>query len=450
MSTPTAAVNHAFMDLGARQGLDDLLYGGAKCAVTLGRLIRTTSAMSFVAVPIKKEAQGESASYKLSRSADAVLHSWLYTTTPEIRVKADKVKTHRIAFTPNLFHNMVKNVTLKFNELSAVQADTVALDQISQHMEKDGKWEAYSRFIGNVPSLVGFSSRLPSKEIKLPLNVMPWEAHVSNALLLCCLKLNEVRIDVDYELDLTRLIRVQTKKADGTDDDWVDAKVSTINFSEIIEVGSRSNHGLTLALPDLMAEYGVVSAAERKFHRQEAKDYLIQQVQKFAYTRSKAGQARFDFRFNFAVRCLYFNMQNETAKEFNCHSNYTTNPTSAENGSDPLQTVSLYYDNMPRFDKFPASFFSDMVPYFHHNRVPLEVGYHAFSYSLTNGLEQDGSTNYSGLTTSLEYVAKDGDAEDERSGCYYTFQLRATSHHVARIQNDVFGFPSYGASTKKD
>src|ERR1019366_1160795 len=270
---------------------------------------------------------------------------------------------------------------------------------------------------------------------------------VTNALLLCCLRLNEVKLNADYQLELSRLVRVE-KVAEESDDDgpiWVPCKANSINYADIIEV--KGGKPLVLPLPDMWAEYAMVTKQERKFHRDAPHDYLIEQVQRYSHKRERAGTHRFDFKFNYPTRCLYMNALNQTAKDYNNHSNYTTNPFKADEGKDPMQTLSLYYDNVARFEKFPASHFSDMVPYLHHNRVPMSTGHHAHSYSLKNGLEQDCSTNFTSVYTSLEIVTKDGagdDDDDNRRGSYYTVELRGVNHHIGRIERDVFGFPSYG------
>jgi hypothetical protein len=446
----SATITNVYVDLATKQPIDDRLYGG-DCTTQLGREIRKVSWMSFIAVPLKKEPQGESASYRFSRTADALLHAWATLTTPEIRVKKDVAAKYRIAFSLNLMHNVMKTLTLTFNDLMAVSLDPVAFDQLSEHMEDPGKWDAYNKMIGNVPSLVEFGSVLPSKELKLPLKAMPWEKDVSNALLLCCLRMNEVKLNGDFQLELSRLVRVQ-EKIDETDANgepvWKNVKASTLNFADVIEV--KGGKPLTLPLPDFWAEYGVTTKAERKFHRGVPHEYLIEQVQKYSHRREKAGTHRFDFKFNYPMRCLYMNARNATAAEYNNHSNYTTNPHNASEGRDPMQNLSLYYDNVARFERFPASHFSDIVPYFHHARVPMSVGYHAHSYSLKNGLEQDCSTNFTSVYTSVEIITRESlkeDADEDenpRRGSYYTVELRGVNHHIGRIEKDVFGFPSYG------
>jgi hypothetical protein len=448
MSNPNANVTNAFVDLASKQPIDDRLYGG-NCTTLLGREIRKVSWMSFIAIPMKKEPQGESASYKFSRSADALLHSWATMTTPEVRVKRDQQKTYRIAFTQNLMHNVMKTLTLTFNDLTALGLDPVSLDQLAEHQEEPGKWDAYNKMIGNVPALVEFGSVLPSKELKLPLKPMPWEKDVSNALLLCCLKMNEVKLNGDFQLELSKLIRVQ-KLADEQDENggevWVNCKANSVNYADIIEV--KGGKPLQLPLPEMWAEYALVTKPERKFHRDSPHDYLLEQVQRYTHKRERAGTHRFDFKFNYPTRALYMNALNKTGGEYNNHSNYSTNPHDSTQGKDPMQFLSLYYDNIPRFERFPASHFSDIVPYYHNNRVPMSVGYHAHSYSLKNGLEQDCSTNFTSVYTSLEIVTKDTANDDEednpRRGCYYCIELRGVNHHIGRIDRDVFGFPSYG------
>lgn len=442
-------VTAVFIDLATRQPIDNKLYGGEECVVQLGRELRTVSWMAFIQTPIKKEPQGESCSYRLARSADAIQHSWLAVNTPHVRVKPAYAKTHKIAFTANLFHQLIKTGQLQFNDLKGVEFDTAILDDLSAHMEDPGKWDAYNSFIGNVPALTEFSTELISKPIKLPLNAMPWEKDLTNALLLCCLRMNEVRIHFDYNLELQKLIRVAEVQDDGS---LKPVKANAVPWNDMIEVIGGKN-GLSFPIPEGWAEYCMVTKNERRFHRGSPHNYLMEQYSKHDDRRQTAGTHRFDFRFNQPHRVLYFKAKNTTASEYNNHSNYTTNPFDASHGADPCKQVSLYYDQQARFEKYPADMFSTMMPYYHAKRVPLEAGYHMISYSNKNGLEPDCSTNLTVLSTSLEVITKDlaGDDEDEedsRRGSKFVIQLRGCYHNIGLIQDDTFGFPNF--SSKSD
>lgn len=443
-------LNAAFVDLATRQTICHRLYGGTDCLTQVGREIRPVSWMTLIQTKVKKEPQGESCGYKFARSADAINHAWLSVTTPRVRVKEGLRKTHRIAFTQNLFHNLIKTVKLDFNDLTAVTGDTATLDNLSAYMEDPGKWEAYNSFIGNIPSLTKFSTELPDTPLQLPLNLMPWEKDTTNALLLCCLRLNEVRINSEYNLDLSKLIRVQRlAKAGNGDDVWEDLKAKDVNWGELIDVPNTKN-GLQVALPDCWVEYAMFTKGERRFHRGTSHDYLIEQYQRFDDKKQPAGTTRFDFKFNYPHRALMFGALNVTAAELNNHSNYTTNPHDAASGADPIKTVSYYYDQIPRFENFPATLFSTMSAYYHAKRVSLEPGYHIHSYSNKNGMEQDCSTNLTSVSSSFEIKMSDAavdDDEEDHHGSKFIVKVRGINHNIARIEGDTFGFPSYSGKS---
>lgn len=443
-------LNASFVDLATRQAVCHRLYGGNDCLAQVGREIRPVSWMTLIQTRVKKEPQGESCGYKFARSADAINHAWLSVTTPRIRVKENLRKTHRIAFTQNLMHNVSKSLKLDFNDLTAVAGDTATLDNLAAYMEDSSKWEAYQSFIGNIPALTKFSTELPETPLQLPLNLMPWEKDTTNALLLCCLRLNEVRINAEYNLDLSKLIRVQRLASSSSDDEWEDVKAKDVNWGDLIEV-QNSKNGLHLALPDCWAEYCMFTKGERKFHRSNPCDYLIEQYQRYDDKKQPAGTTRFDFKFNYPHRVLFFNSLNATAAEYNNHSNYTTNPHDAASGADPCKTVSYYYDQIARFENYPAGMFSTMIPYYHAKRVSLEPGYHMLSYSNKNGMEQDCSTNLTSVSSSFELKmsdAADDDDDENHRGSKFIVKVRGINHNIARIEGDTFGFPSY--SVKDD
>lgn len=451
-TTVQAPLTSAYFDLYSKTGLEGVLYDGPEPEIVFGYQIQRNSWFAFFQTPMRGEVSGDTVSWKAARSAHFLLHTWAALTTPKVMVAGRYREQYRIAFTRNLLHHVMRSCSLKANELSLLQLDAVGRDNLTQHEIAGGKWEQYNRMIGNVPDLVNFSDVLPSTELKMPLVEMPWELAESgaNALPLCALKLNEIRIEAaDMLLDLEHLIRVQQCTGQDSNGDPIWTPVPRKDIPGDLFVVKGKGREQRLPVPQMWAEYALVDKRETEFHAKNPKTYLIHQYQRHSNKAAKAdgGNDRFDFKFNGAVKGWWLNAVNQTSREYNNYSNYTTNPVDQDRGSDPLHHVSLYYEGQARFENFPASILSDIIPFYHSKRVPLETGYHYYAHALAlTTLEGLAHTNYGPLQTALSADVRDSDEEEGSSkvgGCRYQLELRAVSVFPAIIQNEVIKFPSY-------
>jgi hypothetical protein len=149
------------------------------------------------------------------------------------------------------------------------------------------------------------------------------------------------------------------------------------------------------------------------------RDILIEQVQTAPiqnYNVATNPQPQYDIRFSHAVKVLFFAARNKTYK--NVWSNYTTaSPVIVVNpggvgpcitqgvaiippyGVDPIDKTSLIYENTQRLFNMGSDYYSLVNPYYHSPVIPVETGYHSYSYSLDyDCLDPMGSTNYGKLT----------------------------------------------------
>jgi hypothetical protein len=187
------------------------------------------------------------------------------------------------------------------------------------------------------------------------------------------------------------------------------------------------------------ANYAIVSNEERKKMACAPRDILIEQVQTAPLqsynnqnTVSNSANVfmgvqngtqitpQFDIRFSHAVKVLFWAARNKS--NYAAWSNYTSDPQfplgphqsgniAAEPGnplfgvvdftagSDPVDNTSLIYENTQRLQNMGSDYFSLVNPWFHSPVIPLETGYHSYSYSLDYyNIDPMGSTNYGKLT----------------------------------------------------
>lgn len=244
------------------------------------------------------------------------------------------------------------------------------------------------------------------------------------------------------------------------------------------------------------ANYAIVSNEERKKMACAPRDILIEQVQTApiqsfnnANGVSQSGvigisggtqiTPQFDIRFSHAVKVLFWAARNKS--NYSAWSNYTTDsqvplgPHQSGNitvspqsplfgvvdftaGSDPVDNTSLIYENTQRLQNMGSDYFSLINPWFHSPVIPLETGYHSYSYSLDYyNIDPMGSTNY-GKLTNVSIVPFSSTAQNNSfylssSGVYgvnqavtaqatkYDFITTCVNNNIIRISGGALGFP---------
>ncbi len=442
MSNPNGKANLAvaFIDLATLSNLGRQLYGGEQVATPFAREIRKSSWFTHVFLPMKVEGQVDQPSYKISKSADFLLFSWLIFHLPDISVKAGELGNYKICYCRNPAHNLVKEAALVFNDLTLQSFDTSLLDQTAQFTVPEGKWDSYQAMIGNKTKLITPGSHLAPETLKLPLK-FTYTRNLGSALPTSSLTLNDMRINCTFEDDLTKIIRVQN--FDGTDWLWIDP--ATVTLSTLVDVVGKN--GLTLTRPELWGRYAIVTNEERAYHQSQTKDMVIEQIQKHNGKREAAGVHRMEVHFTGPIRALFFAAHNHTSSLKNNHSNYTTNDLDLDKGIDPIRDVTLTYEGQTRYENVPGSHFNDMEPYQLARRCPKNVGYHGQMYCLDlESDDPDGSSNYGKLTTTFDFniVETSTDSDDPATtAANYSVQIRALSTNIIRISEGSISFPSF-------
>ena len=98
-----------------------------------------------------------------------------------------------------------------------------------------------------------------------------------------------------------------------------------------------------------------------------------------------------------------------------------------------------------------SDYFSLVNPYYHAPVIPLETGYHSYSYSLDFiSLDPMGSTNYGKLTNvsivpECSHAAKEGANATGPPGANfkqtYDFVVTAVNNNIIRVSGGALGFP---------
>jgi hypothetical protein len=211
------------------------------------------------------------------------------------------------------------------------------------------------------------------------------------------------------------------------------------------------------------ANYAIVSNDERKRMGCAPRDILIEQVQTAPVQTfnplSNRGPS-YDIRFAHAIKALFFAVRNtSTASEWSVYTNTSPkigagavdfNPP-YPSATDPILSTTLIYENTQRLSQMGSDYFAQVQPYFQPSAViPVETGYHMYSYSLDFiSLDPMGSTNFGKLTNvsivpyaTDECVAAASGLNSTGGGYFpnkYSFIVVAVNNNIIRISGGALG-----------
>jgi len=188
------------------------------------------------------------------------------------------------------------------------------------------------------------------------------------------------------------------------------------------------------------------------------------------FTPSTVPNPSYDIRFSHAIKVFFFAARNNTVRSQ--WSNYTsgtpvplTSSVSycALSMTDPILQTSLIYENTNRLSQMGSDYYSLINPWYHAPVIPLETGYHMYSYSLDFiCLDPMGSSNYGKLTNVSIAPEASSDAKATASGGGTTFPhtkgtnsqpsggdfvntwefvVTAVNNNIIRISGGALGFP---------
>ena len=457
----TSNVTSGFIDLANFDEIEKYMYGGPDATAYFVR--ETRKATWFTQVPVVlSRASGSPAfnqewSVSISRAGDYLLQNWLRLTTPSVELSSDNQfgANGRISWTRNFMHNIIRECCITFNDLVAARFDNYHLDFWAAFTVPAGKRNGYNNMIGNFDDLTGphapgASNALQAFTLNLPLPFF-YGRDSGIALPTAALPYNDMRINFSFRNWTELLVLYNIAASAGTNP----ATVPTVPG----DIATQPVLGNT----NVWANYAIVSNDERKRMACAPRDILIEQVQTaprqtFAPTTNPTPS--YDIRFSHAIKVLFFSVRNTTNS--NTWSNYTAAsavPSSSvinfspSGAVDPILQTSLIYENTSRLAQMGSDYFSLVNPWFSAPVIPLDTGYHMYSYSLDFiCLDPMGSTNYGKLTNvSINPEASSGasvaalGAGGSGSGADYpqTFEfiVTAVNNNIIRVSGGALGFP---------
>lgn len=449
-----------FIDLATYDEQEKYLYGGPDAIAYFVRETRKATWYTIVPVVLSRASGspqfGQEWSVTISRAGDYLVNTWLRVTLPSVQLsEQNQYSTNgRLRWTRNLMHNLVRECAITFNDLVAARFDNYHLDFWSAFTVPAGKRTGYNNMIGNINELIQEHDSvhaIPSVTLNLPLPFF-YTRDSGVALPTAALPYNDIRITFSFRNWSELLILDNIAN--------VDASVPSSTCAAVTDlVGGEPQ----LKCVQVWSTYAIVSSDERKRMACAPRDILIEQVQTApiqTFVPNQNSQPSYDIRFSHSIKALFFAVRNKTVS---CEwSNYTTaSPIPGATAVDfypacaldPVLNTSLIYENTARLSCMGSDYYSLVNPWYHAPVIPLETGYHMYSYSLDFFcLDPMGSTNYGKLTNvSIAPVASQAaiDASngtaDIESGCgnpqKFDFITTAVNYNIVRISGGALGFP---------
>lgn len=186
----------------------------------------------------------------------------------------------------------------------------------------------------------------------------------------------------------------------------------------------------------LYADYIFLDDYERKLFAQKKHEYLIEQVQyndEVKYLRGSKSLNVDLSQFNLPTKSLIWVSQLEKVFESNDLFNYSNTVDPLTIKSDPIDTVTLLFNGVERFDTRKAGYFRLVQPYQKFTSIPKP---HIYSYTFGIKPEQHqptGCANFSKIDAkNLRIIFKDGITDS-------AVRLYSTSYNVLRVKSGMAG-----------
>lgn len=470
MSLNSANLTSGFIDLATFDQIEDLLYGGPTATAYFVRETRKSTWFTQAPVTLQKNTAqtnfGQEWSANITRAGDYLLNAWLRVNFPAVTLNATNQfgANGRIRWTKNLMHALIKDCQITFNDLVAARFDSVHLDFWSAFTVPAGKRNGYNNMIGNINDLTAphapglpIGATLPQTTLNLPLPFF-FSRDSGVALPTAALPYNDMKIQFTFR-DWDELLILDNSGAAGAG-----TVARAIPVAGTTATGDLSTGAPVLIKTDVWTTYAIVSNEERMRMGVAPRDILIEQVQiapKMNFNPIANPLPAYDIRFSHAVKVLFWAVRNTTWKGE--HGIYTTaSPYDAggnninyypSGSSDPIHVTSLLYENTVRLAQMGSDYYSIVEPYYKAPVIPLETGYHMYSYSLNfYALDPLGSTNYGKLTnvqilpeaSNAAINAANGSGSAGSGADFpqkYDFYLTCINNNIIRISGGSLGFP---------
>ncbi len=332
---------------------------------------------------------------------------------PDIEIIPEMQEKYRIAWTPSIFHAMVKSAKMIIKddagETVVQYRDSHILNTILQ-LDMIGDRTIYEQSIGNIPTLISTDLvRLPAITLA-PEQLWSFSKYMGTyPFLLLYHRHHRVYFEYEFERDISRLIRMY----EFVDNEWklVTTKPLYLRINgNKVEGKDLETQFMKLKVPRGIVKYRSLTSTSKEFYLTSVfdspntsgnndmcvyyDDYHPLVIQKPNWNPNKVGSEtktiplkaleKGDTSFileSSPVKALYWMLENRNSTARNLYGNYSTNPTDITLGSNPVVAHEINYRGIkvlsvttPTLKTLTSDFRSK----------PRVEGYNAYSATGTN------------------------------------------------------------------
>ena len=477
-------VTSALVDLATYEVLDQYLYGTKDSityfvyALTKGNWFsQCPTTLKLKSGPV---AFGSECTFSISRAGDYLLYTWFRAILPEITTITSATVTSitqcsttaRYSGTAYFFARwtrkvgiyLIKEVSLGHNDMYSQHFYDYQNDAFWEHNLPESKYYGYQVMIGDVAALNTPQRTLPAYILNVPLKL--WFSRDSGVSLpTAALPYNESTVVLTLR-NWSELLMVDIFGVDEAAFPYINTVCPTEANADSYLTTSVTN--IKLGQGNLWANYALVSNAERQKMACKTRDMAVEVDQYLAPQKVVPGASGnvYDIRFANPIRNLWVVVRNTTV--CNDYTNYTddvpalswTGPgaqlpaISFDQGSDPVDTITVQYENSQRLADMPADYYAFVQKFYHHRRIP-KYFFHLYSYALDSSrFQPDGSTNFSRITNpsvAISFTDRAIAAAGGASAGSYVFNcvnaqtfstyIFALNWNIVRISGGTLGIP---------
>ena len=306
---------------------------------------------------------------------DYLTNMWVMVELPEVKLKPTNtyLESGTLRWTENIMHNLIREVTLLFNDQCVSKLDNFTLDFLSEFQLNSEKYDAYMRNIGNIPELTQPSKHLKSKKLFLPLPMF-FCKDTSNAIPLTALPHTEIRVDFNFR-EWENLL-ILDNKATVEIDPISPVVDKDIEVEPVIKTTQLFGNFVSL-LQDEKFKLGVKTSK-----------MIIEQFQTLPrQVVSVAEENKISLNLKHSIKALYFAVRNSNYKNIWSNYNYDHDTFVGDvfvKNKDKfiIETASIKYNETYRVPEVPVEYYSFINPWYHSKRIPVKGGMYTYSYAL--------------------------------------------------------------------
>ena len=204
----------------------------------------------------------------------------------------------------------------------------------------------------------------------------PFFLHESKALPLYSRYFEGIEIEIiqQFNLDLSKLIKVIAKNKDGK---WI-----KVNFKH-----NYIKKGAKIPVPEMWGRYSNISEyeLEKRKENEENNDLVIEYIDHIDIdhyeTKTYNETATIKLDSESPTIGVVWMAQNQDAKKYNDLSNYTTSIEGKMHGKNPFITSEIKYSNLSRVSERKHYHFDSIYPKIYFKHTPIDNGYNFYFWN---------------------------------------------------------------------